>query len=157
MSLSMSRSMPRSMVRTAVHVFALLVVLLGAAGCRQLKIDVLRQPLQNDAFAIVKERFAPLFPGLNLSEPQVRWWRELCPGTNQTAVLIGSKCFAGLNKDPGAIEVAWRGSVGKSAYAHELMHYFLKQAGRDSDPDHRQPEIWAVVNQTDTLLQERGL
>jgi hypothetical protein len=150
-------SKPRVSLASCLAASLLSLLTLAAPGCRQLKVDALRRPLQNEAFTLVKERFAPLFPGLNLIEPQVHWWHELCPGTTQTAVLIGSKCFAGLNKEPGAIEVAWRGSVGKSAYAHELMHYFLKQSGRDSDPDHLKAEIWAVVNQTDTLLQERGL
>lgn len=114
-------------------------------------------PGQGDAFALVRERFVTVLPAAVLVEPEVLWSTKLCPGKTETAVVIGTTCYAGLGYRDGAIDVAWRGSFGKSAYAHELMHFFLKKAGRDSDPAHNQTALWDLVNATDLAMQERSL
>src|SRR5579883_1459106 len=88
------------------------------------------RPGQAQAFALVREQFAAVFPGAELHEPEVYWWDVPCPGTDTTAVVLAGTCFPGIYRRPGA-DVAWRGSIGHSAYSHELMHAFLDETGQD--------------------------
>lgn len=120
---------------------------------------VSRMPVQEQAFALVAARFAPQLglPGGALEEPAVRWWTTLCPGTELSAVIRGRRCYAGLYYRGDAVDVAWRGSFGTSAYAHELMHYFLGLRFGDSDGAHAQDAAWAVVRGVDEDLQAQGL
>src|SRR5579872_6322343 len=106
-------------------------------------------PGQTGAFAVVHSRFAAAFPGRDLSEPDVRSWTADCPGTRESAVVLGGTCYSGQFYGGDAVEVAWRGSFGESAYSHELMHYFMDRFGGGSDPGHTQARFWDLVNQTD--------
>lgn len=119
-------------------------------------------PVQDQAFGLVVARFAPQMSvggagGAALTEPLVFWWTTPCPGTNVSAVIRGPRCYSGLYEHEGAVDVAWRGSFGQSAYAHELMHYFLEQQFGDSDAAHQQEARWSLVQETDLELQAQGL
>ena len=114
-------------------------------------------PAQTQAFALVGAELATLFPGKSLAEPEVQWWTDKCPGSERSAVILGSSCYSGLYYRAGAIDVAWRGKFGESAYTHELMHYFLDQHFGDSDPQHQRTSAWAVVNHADEHLQRAGM
>jgi hypothetical protein len=141
------------MLSTSVRIGALVLSLNLAACGREPPGTMTRMPVQGEAFALVRERFGALFPPEVLIEPEVRWWTDLCPGTERTAVRIGSRCYAGLYYRDEGVDVAWRGSIGESAYSHELMHYFLDKSGAGSDPLHQRPGCWQLVEQTDLLLQ----
>ncbi|MDW8282645.1 MAG: hypothetical protein RMK29_13110 [Myxococcales bacterium] len=134
---------------------ALLVVLLCGSGCGP--EERARMPAQQEAFAVVRQELGRLFAEEMLHEPDVRWWTEPCPGTQISAVVLGPRCYAGLYYRPGGVDVAWRGSIGQSAYAHELMHYFLDQAGLGSDPGHARTAYWQLVERIDLQLQQQGL
>lgn len=138
---------------TAVKIGAF-VLSLNLAACGREPPETMKMPVQGEAFALLRERFGSLFPAHVLVEPEVRWWTDLCPGTERTAVLIGSRCYAGLYYREVGVDVAWRGSIGESAYSHELMHYFLDKSGAGSDPLHQRAACWQLVEQTDLLLQD---
>lgn len=114
-------------------------------------------PVQDAAFALIQRDFASLFPDRVLVEPRVRWWTSVCPGTSTTAVVLGDRCYSGLFSARDRIDVAWRGTIGDSAYAHELMHYFMDQAGLGSDAAHVQVRYWQAANQATAHLQEEGM
>jgi hypothetical protein len=129
-----------------------------AAGCGE-GGELVRMPAQGTAFQVVRaalEEALPL-PGRPMVEPEVRWWTETCPGTDTSAVVFGPRCYAGLYYRRAGVDVAWRGSIGTSAYTHELMHYFLDAAGLGSDAAHAQKAYWELVERIDLRLQEEGL
>src|SRR5580658_3629935 len=74
-------------------------------------------PAQSRAFSVVSRFFQPALQHLTLSEPQVQWWTTPCPGTDETAVIFGDTCYSGLFYGGSSVEVAWRGSIGHSAYS----------------------------------------
>lgn len=115
------------------------------------------EPNQDSAFALVKQQFAGAFGGMNLVQPEVRWWSNICPNSTATAVILNGTCYAGIGYRPKAIDVAWRGTIGTSAYSHELMHYYLQSLQGDSDPQHAQLPMWELVAATDTMLQNQGM
>lgn len=140
--------------------FAMALILTASGvsgGCGPPEPPPARTPVQGEAFALVREHFTPLFPTVALQEPPVRWWTTPCPGTTRSAVVLGERCYAGLLMRPDAVDVAWRGTIGESAYSHELMHFFLQRHQNDSDPLHERTSAWEVVQQADTLMQSRGL
>lgn len=116
-----------------------------------------RMPAQSDAFLLLRERLLPVLPAEVLVEPDVRWWTDPCPGTARSAVVLGDRCFSGIYYRADGIDVAWRGSIGESAYSHELLHYFLDHSGQDSDPLHAREDLWPRINAIDTALQEQGM
>jgi hypothetical protein len=116
-----------------------------------------RMPAQGAAFSHLRPALEAAFPGTAIEEPDVRWWTGPCPGTDTTAVVLGRRCYAGLYYRRGGIDVAWRGSVGASAYTHELMHYFLDEAGRGRDAAHTETALWALVERIDAELQNQGM
>ena len=115
------------------------------------------RPGQAAAFEVVARHFAGAFPGRTLAQPEVAWWTTDCPGTSLSAVILDHTCYSGLFYRTDGVDVAWRGSFGLSAYAHELMHYFLLQAEGTSDPEHLRVPMWELVNQTDTDLQDQQM
>lgn len=126
--------------------------LLGCGGGESAKM-----PEQEAAFRLVQAALGEALPGERLEEPDVRWWTEPCPGTDTSAVVLGPRCYSGLYYRHGAVDVAWRGTIGQSAYTHELMHYFLDTSGRGSDAAHAQTELWRLVERIDTQLQDAGM
>lgn len=146
----------RGVGRAAGRVSLVWAALLG--GCEGPPVS--RMPAQTQAFEVVAAHLGPRLPAMQqagrLTEPPVHWWVTPCPGTEQSAVLLGPRCYAGLFYRGDAIDVAWRGSFGESAYGHEVLHYLLGQDG-DSDPDHQRLELWDAVQAADLALQERGL
>lgn len=122
--------------------------------------DPALRPRQAEAFLVVKRGLSSVFPDALLVEPIVNWWDKPCPSAKartETAVVIGDRCYAGLGYRDGAVEVAWRGSFGQSAYTHELMHHYLKLSGKDPDPGHNQTAFWELVSKIDTMLQSMNL
>ena len=116
-----------------------------------------RMPEQGEAFSVVRAALEAALPGTPIEEPEVRWWTEPCPGTDTSAVVIGPLCYSGLYYRRAGVDVAWRGSIGASAYTHELMHYFLDAAGRGSDAGHGQTAYWDLVERIDLRLQHEGM
>ncbi len=116
-----------------------------------------RMPRQSQAFSMISEQFAQVLPKDILFEPDVHWWTDKCPGSDRSAVVLGQQCYSGLYYRKDAIDVAWRGDFGESAYAHELMHYFLDQVYGASDPLHLRVAEWASVNRTDVHLHLEGM
>lgn len=126
-----------------------------------------RMPVQAQAFQIVQTYFSAVLPAApsadsddvkgELKEPDVRWWKIPCPGSDRTAVIVGGNCYSGLFYRGAGIDVAWRGSFGHSAYTHELMHYFLFRTRNDADPLHQEKEMWDAVQSADRTLQDLDL
>src|SRR5262249_20662882 len=116
-----------------------------------------RMRSQGAAFALVQAALSAALPGTAIEEPEGRWWTEPRPGTDTSAVVIRALWYSGLYCRRAAVDVAWRGSIGASAYTHELMHYFLDRAGRGSDAGHGQTQYWELVERIDLQLQREGM
>lgn len=134
--------------------------LLAACGA---DLEPGQRPGEDAARAVVEATFVAGMPAavLDRARPRIRWHETACPypaqdGAVRTAVIEGDTCYAGLSRGC-ALDVAWRGTFSRSAFAHELMHCYLSEMGR-SDPAHdRHPEAWALVGQADAALADSGL
>jgi len=94
--------------------------------------------------------------------PGVSWSFSACPSKPddpRTAVVDqDGMCYSGRTYLGWACpsEVAWRGSFGRSAFAHELMHYAQGLDGVH-DPDHKRLDDWKLSIEMDARLIGLGL
>lgn len=93
---------------------------------------------------------------LNVNLPPAQWAMTLCPGYSRTAVIRAGVCYDGLTT-LSDMSVAWRGSIGQSAYSHEAAHWMLLATGQDPDVDHRDAGLWALTRELAVRLQGEGL
>jgi len=93
---------------------------------------------------------------LNVNLPPAQWSMTLCPGYRRTAVIRLGTCYDGYTT-LSDMSVAWRGSIGASAYSHEAAHWMLLATGQDPDADHRDAGLWALARELAVRLQEEGL
>jgi hypothetical protein len=93
---------------------------------------------------------------LNVNLPPAQWSMTLCPGYRRTAVIRLGTCYDGYTT-LSDMSVAWRGSIGASAYSHEAAHWMLLATGQDIDADHRDVGLWALARELAVRLQEEGL
>lgn len=107
-------------------------------------------PGQDEAFVYARARVheeTDLF--VDDAETTVYWTNTLCPtaepGDTRTAVVYRGNCYAGVTFTCGEIYVADRGTIGASAYIHELGHCFLLWNGRNGDADHSEIWLWELL------------
>lgn len=93
---------------------------------------------------------------LNVNLPPAQWSMTLCPGYRRTAVIRLGTCYDGYTT-LSDMSVAWRGSIGASAYSHEAAHWMLLATGQDPDADHRDVGLWALARELAVRLQREGL
>jgi hypothetical protein len=133
------------MLRRSIAV-ALLIVILLACGASPIHSPTVNEPR---AARIVGS-------ALNVNLPPADWSMALCPGYQRTAVIRLGTCYDGYTT-LSDMSVAWRGSIGASAYSHEAAHWMLLATGQDIDADHRDVGLWALTRELAIRLQEEGL
>ena len=133
------------MFRRSIAVATLIAILL-ACGASPIHSPTVNEPR---AARIVGS-------ALNVNLPPADWSMTLCPGYQRTAVIRFGTCYDGYTT-LSDMSVAWRGSIGASAYSHEAAHWMLLATGQDIDADHRDVALWSLARELAVRLQEEGL
>lgn len=112
------------------------------------------QPRQDEALQLVWVNTY----GQHDAPPTIYWWKTNCPYStkDKTAVVYNNSCYSGLTFSGDYIEVAWRGSFYRSAFAHELMHALQLRRGYE-DPDHEIKADWELEGVANVSLMSNNL
>jgi hypothetical protein len=120
-------------------------------------------PNQDIGIEIVED-YAEIESGINLdlnSVTNVYWTTTLCWSEDaqayKTAVIYRDICYNGLTFDVDEVYVAWRGSMGESAFAHELGHAYRIDLGWDPDGQHLDISWWEAMDAAAFELRLEGL
>ncbi len=92
----------------------------------------------------------------------IEWWGVIgvspSTGNLMTVVVYGGNTYAGLTSlDAKGSKVAWRGTLYRSAFAHELLHYIAYAIFKDADYEHKNVKVWDVEAKINSRLKELGL
>lgn len=110
-----------------------------------------------EALLLVHEHYTALYPEAGPINPTVYWSSEICPGTDQTAVIYQDVCYHGYLYTCADIYVAYHEVLSDSAFAHELGHCYRLTLFRDGDRDHLDGEWWQDVADINQGLANHGL
>jgi len=126
-----------------------------------ISVDFWETPNQDLGTRIVED-YCRLATGLYLDlTTEIGWTTTLClsevSGDYKTAVIYRDVCYAGLTFNIDDIYVAWRGTLGESAFAHELGHIFKIKLGIDPDGQHLDTTFWNAMEAASFELQLEGL
>lgn len=95
--------------------------------------------------------------------PDVYWFEGPCldygdqdvgAATSPDLCAVGGFAEA-WGADP-EIHVVWREPVHDSSLPHELFHWALQEAQGDQDQDHEQKELWLIVKDARSAIDEMG-
>jgi len=84
-----------------------------------------------------------------LSRVTVQWWNVMAPSPSTgilNTVVVGPNgvLYSGLTTG-NHCDVAWRGSLARSAFIHELLHRIGLTTGIGGDPDHLSKLLWIEI------------
>lgn len=96
---------------------------------------------------------------LNNTTTKIYWTTTKCPDDDSglTAVVDSrnNKCYHGLTFSCREIYVAWRGTIGRSAYAHELGHCYRLVLGMGGDGKHEDTSWWKMMQEINSEVRNR--
>lgn len=99
---------------------------------------------------------------LVLKNIKIEWWGVIAPspstGSLSTVVVYQGQIYSGLaTLGDYKARVAWRGLIGRSAFAHEIIHLVGYFATGDPDGEHKKAEWWALVGEMKKEMIENNL